>query len=255
MNDAVTLTLRTRPEGRLDLEGITPDRCASLSERQIAGLPLLTGGRPAAVGDFFDVRGATSSRLWFQGDLAHADRIGAAMLSGELTVEGDAGDDVGMAMAGGVVRIRGNAGHRVGGPTPGGSKGMTGGEILIGGNAGDDVAARVRRGLVVVGGRAGASAGRAMIAGTLLVFGPVGDHPAEGNKRGSLIALGDIHVPASYRYACTFEPPFVRLLMTHLSRHHRIAIEPRVLEGMYKRFCGDAGGPGKGEILVLIGSD
>ena len=157
-----------------------------------------------------------------------------------------------LAMAGGIVRIRGNAGHRLGGPTPGASRGMTGGEILVDGNAGDDAAARVRRGLVVIGGSTGASAGRAMIAGTLVVFGNVGDHPAEGNKRGSLIALGDVRVPASYRYACTYEPLFVRLLMTHLARRHGLSIEPRVRDGHYKRYCGDAGGPGKGEILTLL---
>jgi formylmethanofuran dehydrogenase subunit C len=154
-------------------------------------------------------------------------------------------------MAGGLVHIRGHAGHRIGGPIPGASGGMTGGEILVEGNAADDAAARVRRGLVVIGGSAGASAGRAMIAGTLVVFGDVGDHPAEGNKRGSLIALGGIHVPASYRYACTYEPPFVRLLMTHLARRRGLTIDPHVLDGLYKRYCGDASGPGKGEILVL----
>jgi hypothetical protein len=92
-----------------------------------------------------------------------------------------------------------------------------------------------------------------MIAGTVLVFGPVGDHPAEGNKRGSLIALGPIHVPASYRYACTYEPPFVRLLATYLTRRYGLAMDDRVRDGFYKRYCGDAYGPGKGEILALVG--
>jgi formylmethanofuran dehydrogenase subunit C len=129
---------------------------------------------------------------------------------------------------------------------------MTGGEIVVEGSAGDDAAALVRRGLVVIRGSVGASAGRAMIAGTLVVFGAVGDHPAEGNKRGSLIALLDIRVPDSYRYACTYEPPFVRLLMTHLSRRYGLPVEARVREGLYRRYCGDAAGPGKGEILVLV---
>jgi len=209
-------------------------------------------GRTAALGEIFDVQGSASARLHLEGDLSRADRIGAGMMSGELTVQGHAGDDAGSAMAGGVLRIRGNAGHRVGGPPPGAAKGMTGGEILVDGSTGDDTAARLRRGLVVVGGATGAAAGRAMIAGTLVVFGAVGDHPAEGNKRGSLIALDSIHVPASYRYACAYEPPFVRLLMTHLARRRGLAIDPFVRDGVYKRFCGDASGPGKGEILALV---
>jgi len=251
VSDAVVLTLRAPLDQRADVEGLTPDRCASLTDRQIAELPITVGGRQAAVGDLFDVRGGSAARLEFEGDLSRVDGLGAGMISGELVVHGDAGDNVGLTMAGGIVRIQGNAGHRLGGPTPGASRGMTGGEILVDGNAGDDAAARVRRGLVVIGGSTGASAGRAMIAGTLVVFGNVGDHPAEGNKRGSLIAAGDIRVPASYRYACTYEPPFVRLLMTHLLRRHGLAIDPRVRDGHYKRYCGDAGGPGKGEILVL----
>jgi formylmethanofuran dehydrogenase subunit C len=252
VSDAVVLALRAPVDQRADVEGVTPDRCASLTDRQIAELPITVGGRQAAVGDLFDVRGGSTARLEFEGDLSRVDGLGAGMISGELLVHGDAGDNVGLAMAGGIVRIQGNAGHRLGGPTPGASKGMTGGEILVEGNAGDDAAARVRRGLVVIGGSTGASAGRAMIAGTLVVFGDVGHHPAEGNKRGSLIALGDVHVPASYRYACTYEPPFVRLLMTYLARRHGLAIEASVRDGHYKRYCGDAGGPGKGEILTLF---
>jgi len=252
VSEVVSLTLRAPLDRRVDADGLTPDRCASLTEAQIAALPILISGQVAAVGDLFDVKGSSAAMLEFEGDLSLVDGLGAGMISGELVVRGDAGDDVGRAMAGGTIRIRGNAGHRLGGPSPGASKGMIGGEIVVDGNAGDDAAARVRRGLVVVGGSAGVSAGRAMIAGTLVVFGAVGDHPAEGNKRGSLIALRDIRVPASYRYACTYEPPFVRLLMTHLARRYRLAVDERARDGLYKRYCGDAAGPGKGEILVLV---
>jgi formylmethanofuran dehydrogenase subunit C len=204
------------------------------------------------VGDLFDVHGGESSHLELNGDLSLVDHVGAGMMGGELVVRGHVGDDAGMAMSGGVLRVQGSAGHRLGGGLPGASKGMTGGEIVVVGSVGDDVAARMRRGLVVVGGSAGAAAGRAMIAGTLVVFGTVGGDPAEGNKRGSLIALGDIRVPPSYRYACTYEPPFVRLLMTHLARRHGLPVEARVRDGLYRRYCGDAAGPGKGEILTLV---
>ena len=75
----------------------------------------------------------------------------------------------------------------------------------------------------------------------------------EGNKRGSLVALGPVDVPATYTYACTYEPVFIRLLMTHLSRRYGLVIPPGALDGPYRRYCGDAsGGIGKGEILELI---
>jgi formylmethanofuran dehydrogenase subunit C len=129
---------------------------------------------------------------------------------------------------------------------------MTGGEIIVAGRAGDDAAARARRGLVVVGGSTGAFAGRAMVAGTLLVFGRVGPSPGEGNKRGSLVCLGGVSVPATYRLACTYEPPFVRVLMTYLARRHGLAIDPQARDGLYRRYCGDAAGPAKGEILERV---
>jgi hypothetical protein len=109
----------------------------------------------------------------------------------------------------------------------------------------------MRRGLVVVAGDTLEHAARAAFAGTLVVLGRTGAHPGRGNKRASIIAAGDIDVPSTYRYACTLQPPWVRLLMTYLRRQYGVSIDDRVLEGRYRRYCGDAGDPGKGEILAL----
>ncbi len=271
MSDAVTLTLRARPDQPLEVDGLTPDGCATRSQQEIAALPVWTGGRQAAVGDFFTVRGGGAADVRVTGDLVAVHglgagtrggvltidgpvghRVGAGMTGGLVVVLGPAGDEAGLAMAGGTLRVQGDAGHRLGAGAPGASRGMTGGEILVAGRVGDDVAARARRGLVVVGAGTGASAGRAMIAGTLVVFGRVGPAPAAGNKRGSLVCAGGVSVPATYRLACTYEPPFVRLLMTYLTRQHGLAIAPAVRDGLYRRYCGDAAGPGKGEILERV---
>jgi len=90
-----------------------------------------------------------------------------------------------------------------------------------------------------------------MIAGTLVVLGHTGDAPGRGNKRGSIIAAGGIEVPATYRYACTYQPPHTRLTLVYLRRRYGLAIDDRLTDGRYQRYCGDAGDPGKGEILVL----
>ena len=119
------------------------------------------------------------------------------------------------------------------------------------GSAGDEVAARARRGLVVVGGDAGEHAARAMIAGTLVVVGRTGAHAGRGNKRGSLVAIGGIDVPPTYRYACTYQPPHLRLTFTYLHRRYGFPVDGRILDGRFRRYCGDAGEIGKGEILVL----
>jgi formylmethanofuran dehydrogenase subunit C len=251
MSDAVHLALRTRLTAALDLDGLTPQRCLSLSERDIAALPVALGGLPARLGDLFTVSGGRSDRLRVEGDLHLAMNIGAGMTGGELIVDGHAGDDAGVALGGGVLWIHGNAGARLGAARPGAARGMTGGEIVVQGTAGPDAGARARRGLIAVGGDAGRDAARAMIAGTIVVLGRTGAAPGRGNKRGSIIAAGPIEVPPTYRYACTYQPPHTRLTMIYLRRRYGLSIDDRLVSGRYARYCGDAGDPGKGEILVL----
>lgn len=270
---AVTLTLRDGVTERVDAGGVTPDRVAALSDAQIARLPLWVAGRQACVGDVFQVAASGRTQLRVVGSLATVDGLGAEMRAGDLIVDGDAGDrvgagmrggivrvtgsvadDAGLAMAGGTLRVGGRAGDRLGAARPGASKGMTGGEILVAGAAGVDAAARLRRGLVVVVGSVGADAGRAMVAGSLVVFGAIAGAPGRGNKRGSIVALGGVTVPATYRYACTFEPPHLRLTMTYLRRQYGLSIDEQFVGGAYRRYCGDAGVPGKGEILEWAGA-
>ena len=106
-----------------------------------------------------------------------------------------------------------------------------------------------RRGHVAVD--VGADAVRAIIAGTLMVFGRTGPRPGRGSKRGSIVAIGGIDVPATYTYACTYQPPHIRLMLTYLRRRYGLSIEDEALNGRYRRYCGDIGGVGKGEILAL----
>jgi formylmethanofuran dehydrogenase subunit C len=253
VSDAVVLTLRSRLVAGLDMSGLTPDRCADLSTGEIAALPLWQGGAQVRVGDVFDVRGERSPRVEIDGDLGHASGVGARMTGGLLHVRGNVGDDAGQAMSGGVLRVDGHAGDRLAGAVPGASKGMTGGEIVVLGRAGQEAASLMRRGLVAVAAGVGPFAGRGMIAGTLLVLGPVGDQPGLGSKRGSIIATAGVTVPATYRLACTYEPPHVRVLLTSLRRRFAFPAGDELLAGRYDRYCGDAGDVGKGEILVWTG--
>jgi formylmethanofuran dehydrogenase subunit C len=270
MSAVVRLVLRTPVTERLEVDGVAADRFAELDERSIAALPVWIDRREARVGDFFDVQGGRSDRVRVEGATARVCGLGAGMRGGELVIDGDAGDGVaahmtggsvtvtgragdeaGLAMSGGTLHIHGAAGDRVGGVPPGAARGMTGGEIVVGRGAGDDVAARARRGLVVIGGGVGHAAARAMIAGTLVVFGGALGEAGRGSKRGSVVAVGAVPVPSTYRYACTYEPPWIRLLMSYLTRRYGLAIDARVRDGRYQRYCGDLIAPGKGEILLL----
>src|SRR3989454_6545615 len=111
----------------------------------------------------------------------------------------------------------------------------------------------MRRGLVVVTGNAGQGTGRGMIAGTAVVFGETGSDAGRWTKRGSIVACGPVARPATFRYACTYRPPHVRLLLLYLRerRGGRVA-PPRVTGGRHPPF----GGPGparKGGKLALAG--
>jgi len=207
MSDVVTVSLRTPVTEPLQVEGLTADRVAGLSECEIAALPAWLGARKARLGDFFDVKGQRSDRLRVVGALTNVHGIAAGMAGGELVIDGDGGRGV--------------------------AQGMTGG-------------------LVVVGGDVGVDAARAMIAGTLVVFGRTGEQAGRGSKRGSIVALGGIEVPVTYWYACTYEPLHVRLLLMYLRRRYGLAVDDRMITGPYRRHCGDAGNPGRGEILEWV---
>ena len=252
MSDSVTLKLRASLDGLLEIEGVTGDRFAALRESEISALPALMGSRAGKLGDFFDVHGERAADVRIEGDLSRMHRLAAGMTGGSVRVTGNVGDEAGLAMSGGVLQIDGNAGDRLGAASAGASKGMSGGEIVVSGSAGAEAAARARRGLVVVMGNLGDDAARAMVAGTLVVFGRTGARAGRGSKRGSIVALGGIAVPETYWLACTYQPPHVRLILTSLRRRYGLKVEDRMLDGQFRRHCGDAGNPGRGEILEWV---
>jgi formylmethanofuran dehydrogenase subunit C len=254
MSDQVILTLRAPLEHRLEADAVVPDRFPALGARAIAGLPVWYGGQPAALGDFFTVTGERSDRVHVQGDVTRAVGLGAGMTNGELVIEGAAGRDTGAAMAGGAIDIRGSAGDNAGGALPGASRGMTGGEIVIRGNAGADAGARMRRGLITVTGDAGQGTGRGMIAGTVVIFGAAGTGTGRWLKRGSIVSFGAVVRPASFRYACTYRPPHVRLLLRYLATRYGLPMTESQVGGRYHRYSGDLAELGKGEILEWAGA-
>jgi formylmethanofuran dehydrogenase subunit C len=127
---------------------------------------------------------------------------------------------------------------------------MTGGELIVRGSAGAEAGAAMRRGLLVIVREAGNQTGVGMIAGTVVVFGSAGADPGLWSKRGTVVALGRITPPATYVYACTCQPAYLRLLLTRLRVRYGLPVRPRHLNGLYRRYSGDMAELGKGEILV-----
>src|SRR3954469_13125708 len=124
---------------------------ATLSAREVADRPvyLERTGR-VRLGDLFDLTGEPGGKIRFVGDLQNADRLGAGLSEGEVTVEGSVGQEAGMALAGGLLDITGNAGPRTGAAPLGYKRGMVGGELIVRGSAGAEEGAAMRRGLLVI---------------------------------------------------------------------------------------------------------
>jgi formylmethanofuran dehydrogenase subunit C len=274
VSERIVLTARHTIAEAIDLEECAPDRLARLPEAAIAQLPVWRGRDRLKLGDLFNVHGGHSSTVVVEGAGPRVHGLGAAMLGGRLVIDGDAGDFVGAGMTGGAIEARGsvgddagvgmsggtldvigNCGDRAGAARPGSSRGMTGGEIVVRGRAGGSVGACCRRGLIIVLGDAGEAVARGMIAGSVFVFGRVGAGAAQFNKRGSLVVLGEIDVPQTYRYACEYRPPHIRVTLLYLARRYGIGVESRHVAGRYRRYCGDPVPPGKGEILVWLDAD
>ena len=253
MSDAVTLSLAAPPEHVLLADCIAADRFAGLDAKQIAELPVVHGGRSGTLGQFFKVRGGHSSVVRIEGDLARVDAIGAGMAGGELAIEGNVGHDLGLAMSGGRIDVRGHAGDNAGGARAGAARGMTGGEIVVRGNVGAEAGARMRRGIIAVTGDGGRGTGEGMIAGTVVVFGTAGPGAGRFLKRGSIVALAPIERPGTFRYACTYRPPHVGLLLRYLRGRAGVPVADRYVTGKYERYAGDLAELGKGEILQWAG--
>ena len=269
VSDTVTLTLRSALDTIVEAESIVPDHFATLSNADIAQLPVWRGREQLTLGDLFSVKGERSASVHVVGDLSLVDALGAAMSLGELAVEGNVGRYVGSRMSGGVLRVNGNAGDgaglemsgglldisgdagdRVGAARLGASKGMLGGEIIVRGKLGAEAGTRMRRGTIVSYG-AGDRTGEAMIAGNVIVLGDAGNDIGHYNKRGTIVVFGNAEIPPTYAYSCTYNPPHLALTLRYLRATHALKIDDERILGLYRRHCGDLAelAQGGGEIL------
>ena len=264
----LVLTLRARPEQRLDLSPLVPHLLARKSAADIGRIELQTTKVRVTVGDVFRLRTGDAEHIRIDGGDDRLDQIGAAMTAGEIHVEGDAGIQAGRLMTGGRLTISGNAGHwaasgmkggemeiagssgdRLGGPLAGETAGMRGGIVIVRGNAGARTGDRMRRGTILIEGQAGDYAGSRMIAGTLIVRRGAGSLPGYLMKRGTII-LGD--------GASAMSPTFLdcgrhrllalRLMANFVKSYSKGAAV--LLGGTMRRYAGDMAVLGKGELFT-----
>ncbi|WP_137391779.1 formylmethanofuran dehydrogenase subunit C [Rhodoligotrophos defluvii] len=269
----LSFRLKSAPEQRVDLSGLTPEALAGKTVREIEHTVIGTTRIPLKVGDLFEVTGDDAQVIRFLGGSNRFDHVGHGMTGGSLIIEGDVGQQAGRLMSGGHLIIEGNAGRLAGsgmrggridihgdagdfagGPLPGEMAGMRGGLLRIAGNAGERAGDRMRRGVIVVGDHAGAYAGSRMIAGTLIVGGKAGPLPGYLMRRGSII-LGQApeQLSPSFVGSGQADDVFLKVLLRDLAQK---GIEPDLWPAarQWGRFVGDMAVLGRGELIWCVKS-
>jgi formylmethanofuran dehydrogenase subunit C len=264
----LVLTLRARPEQRLDLSPLVPRLLAGKSAAQINKIELQTTRMRVTVGDAFRLRMGDSDRIRIEGSCDRLDLLGAGMTGGEIVVDGDAGIQAGRLMTGGRLAIGGNAGpwaasgmkggeieiagsagDRLGGPLAGEVAGMRGGIVVVRGNAGARAGDRMRRGTILVEGSAAGYPGSRMIAGTLIVARKAGALPGYLMKRGTIVIGEDCASLSPTFLDCgTHRLLAMRLMAAFIKPYSgRTAA---ILGGPLRRYAGDMAVLGKGELFA-----
>jgi formylmethanofuran dehydrogenase subunit C len=269
---ALTFTLKSEPQQRIDVAPLTPDALAGLSAAEIGAIPLQTGNRKLRADELFAIEAGDSGSLVFKGATAKLDRIGKGMSQGEIRVEGGAGSYLAMQMKGGriavggsvdayaacemkngTVIIHGNAGDFLGACLPGNKKGMAGGVVIVKGNAGDRVGDHMRRGAILIEGGAGSYLGSRMTAGTIAVRGQVGEHVGYAMGRGTLLLRqAPAALPPTFGDCGSHTLGFIPLL---LKSFEGLDTPFAGMGGDFRRvrrYAGDLCHLGKGEILVAL---
>lgn len=262
-----TLTLRSHLPGRVDMAGILPETLANLSPADIAALAVPHDGRPALLGELFDIQPGDPEPLVIRCDRPCLDNLGAGMGAGRLIVEGPAGDFAGQGLRGGelilrggagdfaasgmragLIRIEGRAGDWLGAARIGDRNGMAGGVVTVAGSVGARAGDRMRRGLILIRGDAGDYCGSRLLAGTIAVAGACGTMAGFGLRRGSLVlGRAPAALPATFNDAGVAELSYLGLLC----RHAETLLPGAVFAGARaRRHIGDLACGGKGEILV-----
>jgi formylmethanofuran dehydrogenase subunit C len=262
------LRLRTKPPCLIDASPLTPEALGGKTLGEIERITLQGWNETFPVGELFRVSGDDPGNLILENldgsligvarrmttgtltALGHAgDYAGESLRGGTLVVRGNAGDYLGAGMRDGNITVSGDAGAFVGSGRAGHTHGMTGGTIVVRGNAGDRAGDRMRRGLLLIEGSVGDYCASRMLAGTIAVARKMGPRPGYLMRRGTLIANDASTAPLpTFNLSAEVELIAMRLLLASIVRRSP-AFRP-LARARFKRWLGDLGAQGKGELLI-----
>jgi len=266
--NALTFTLKIKPQQRIDCSPLTPDNLAGKSIANIAAIELQSGKKKLHVDAVFSISGDDASHIVIKKSRSKLDYIGCGMETGRISVHGDAGSYLGFqmaggeiilhgnadafaasGMAGGIIHIHGNVGDFLAAAIAGDRKGMQGGTVIVTGNAGDRVGDQMRRGILLIEGNAGSYCASRMLAGTIGVLGTVGDYIGYGMRHGTLLLTKTPALHATMQDCGLHTLPFLGLMFKSFGNlPSKFA---KISKTRVQRYAGDLANDGKGEILVL----
>ena len=268
---SVKMCLSKSVKSAIDCRHLTPNALANLNVVQIAALKIKYNNQSVNLDSVFDITGEDTQRIVFKNnnESIALDYVGANMITGEITIDGNTGDYCGFNlqagtihclkntadfaacnMAGGQLNIDGNTGDFLGGASAGLRKGMRGGAVIVKGNAGDRVGDQMRRGLILIEGNVGDYCGSRMIAGTVGVLGTVGKYAGFSMQRGTLLFAKAPQNHATIQDCGMHTLPFLSLMFKSFAQYHTKFSS--IKSQRVQRFVGDISNNGNGEILQFI---
>lgn len=271
--NALTFTLKKTLQHSLNCAALTPTYLANKSANEIASIILQYGKTQLRVDEVFEITGEDSQNIHFKDTTKNTtdklDYIGANMVSGNITINGNVGAYLGFSMikgeihcngntgdlaacnmAGGLLKVSGNTGDFLGGASAGLRKGMRGGTVNVKGNAGDRAGDQMRRGLILIEGCVGDYCGSRMIAGTIAVLGNVGKYAGFSMQRGTLLFAKMPQLHATIQDCGTHTLPFLSLMFKSFNQYNTKF--SNINSQRVQRFVGDTACDGNGEVLVFI---
>lgn len=268
---ALTFTLKTRPDQRVDMSPLVCQKLEHLEPVEIGAIKLHCGKKKVRVDELFIVSGFDAKHILIKNSFSKLDYIGKELDGGIILVEGDVGAYCGMGMKSGSIKIlgdtglyagcemkkgqleiAGNTGDFLGGALPGNKMGMKGGLILVRGNAGDRVGDHLRRGTILIEGSAGDYCGSRMIAGTIAVMGFTGKFLGHSMRRGTLLLWNSPKLSASFNDCGSHTLAFLPMLFKSFNGLNSLFADESITFNRVRRYAGDMSEIGRGEILVKI---
>jgi formylmethanofuran dehydrogenase subunit C len=266
---ALTLTLKYRPDQRVDMSPLSCHLLQDKDPSDIAAIELQSGKCKLRVADLFTVSGSDTQTIVIKNSFEKLDFIGKDLDGGSISVEGDAGAYLAMGMKTGTITVSGNAGlyagcemkkgyleiagnvgDFLGGALPGNKMGMKGGMILVKGNAGERVGDHLRRGTILIEGDAGDYCGSRMTAGTIAVMGQTGRYLGYAMRRGTLLLWNPPQLSASFNDCGTHTLAFLPLLFKAFQTLNSKFADSAAAFNRVQRYAGDMAEMGRGEVLV-----